>query len=220
MEPSLIANRLPKIALIVNLVLLDAGVIYLVYKSQAPNLKSQISSNVPIIQNIDQCGAECQKYIDSRLAQFSTPFPTPTPISPLVPKFSSPTTAVKPKTRAVSYVTVPGSGNTSTNDWTALSGTDFYFNAADYPGLVEVYFEANIRLFNGNGAAYVRLFDVTHGIGVQGSEVQTSSQTVKIVESGKVTFWSGKNLIRVQAKSLTADTAVFDSGRLRIVTEN
>jgi len=90
----------------------------------------------------------------------------------------------------------------------------------DYPGLKEIYFEANLKLFNGNGIAYARLYDSTHGIGVQGSEVQTSSQANTVVESGKLSFWGGKNLIKVQSRSLTADTAVYNSGRLRIVMEN
>jgi hypothetical protein len=64
------------------------------------------------------------------------------------------------------------------------------------------------------------LLDVTHGIGVQGSDVSTASQAETVAISGKVSFWAGKNLIRVQAMSLTADTAVYNSGRLRIVTEN
>jgi hypothetical protein len=117
-------------------------------------------------------------------------------------------------------VTIPGSGTTMSNDWVNLAGTEFYFNPADYPGLVEVYFEANIRLYNGNGMAYVQLFNATSGVGVQGSDIQTNSQIDTVVTSGKVTFWAGKNLIRVQAKSLTADTAIFSSGRLRIVAEN
>jgi hypothetical protein len=126
----------------------------------------------------------------------------------------------KTKIRTVQYVTIPGSGSTSANVWTNLAGTEFYFDTADYPGLIEIYFEANMRLVNGNGRAYVQLYDATHGIGVQGSDVNTTSQTDTVITSGRVSFWAGKNLIRVQAKSLTADTAVYNSGRLRIVTEN
>ena len=117
-------------------------------------------------------------------------------------------------------MTIPGNGSTVTNGWTVLSGTEFYFDLGDYPGLKEIYFEANLKLFNGNGIAYARLYDSTHGIGVQGSDVKTTLQTDSVATSGKVSFWAGKNLIRVQAMSLTADTAVYSSGRLRIVTEN
>jgi hypothetical protein len=133
-----------------------------------------------------------------------------------------PVLAMPPKTkvRSVQYVTIPGSGSSQNNNWTDLPGTDFYFDTGDYPGLSEVYFEANMKLFNGNGTAYVRLFDTNHGIGVQGSEIGSNKQADTLIDSGKVTFWAGKNLIRVQAKTLTADTTIYNYGRLRIVTVN
>lgn len=105
-------------------------------------------------------------------------------------------------------------------NWVDVAGSDFYFNPADYPGLVAVYFEANMKLVTGSGRAYVRLYDSTHGIGVQGSEVVTQAGTDTLVESGQLNFWAGKNLIRVQIKSLTTESTVYNSGRLRIVTEN
>lgn len=206
-----------------NLVLVDVGVGWLI-RNQAKQAKqaTQASQATEIVR--DECGEKCKEYIDQAIqarqakqaAEVEEPSPTPTPVVKTVYQAAAPAK----KTTQVTYITVPGSGSTTSNDWVELSGTDFYFNPADYSGLVEVYFEANIKLFNGNGRAYVRLFDVTHGIGVQGAGVDTNSQSNVVLTSGKVSFWSGKNLIRVQVKSLTADTAVFSSGRLRIVTEN
>jgi hypothetical protein len=222
-------NKILKGFLIFDLVLVNAGVGYLIYQfsifnfqSISKNTISQLS-NTPQIQNIDVCGEECQKQIeqrtmvlDRRIAGLEekegiTPVPTLRPSSGLVPKT---------KVRTTQYVTIPGSGSSSGNNWQDLTGTDFYFDPADYPGLAEVYFEASMKLFNGNGMAYVRLFDVTHGIGVQGSEVSTNSQAETVVVSGQVSFWAGRNLIRVQAKSLTADTTIYSYGRLKVVTEN
>ncbi|MEK9201289.1 MAG: hypothetical protein AAB909_04950 [Patescibacteria group bacterium] len=204
--------------LVFDLVLVNVGVGYLIHKLEILNSKSQINSNTQTINTkteyVDQCGEECKEYIDVRIAGI-TPVPTQ--------KVISGTTVIAPtraKVRSTSYTTISSNGYSTSNDWQGLDSTGFYFDTRDYPGLVEVYFEANMKLFNGNGIAYVRLYDSTHGVGVQGSEVQTSSQADTLVTSGKLTFWSGKNLIRVQAKSLTADTAVFSSGRLRIVTEN
>ena len=169
------------------------------------------------------CDLECQIYVDSQIAaalgtKFVKPSPTPTP-TPTPKAIGQPATP-KTKVRSTSYLPISVSGSTVSQDWAALGGTEFYFDIANYPGLVSIYFEANIRLLNGNGTAYVRLFDTVHGIGVQGSQTQTTNQASTAVESGQVSFWSGKNLIRVQAKSLTADTAIFDGGRLRIITEN
>lgn len=203
-----------------DLLLLNFGLGYLLYKSQVINPKSQISTNIPIVQNVDQCGVECQKYVDLKVAEVQsskvaksspTPVPTPKVVYQAVPKT---------KTRTVSYVTVPGSGSTTATDWTIISGSDFYFNPADYPGLVAVYFEANMKLMTGSGMAYVRLYDSTHGIGVQGSNASTQAGTDTVVESGNISFWQGKNLIKVQIKSLTTESTVYNSGRLRIITEN
>ncbi len=197
-----------------DMLLLNLGLGYVIYKSYLPR---PLSKSGAVVNYVDQCGADCRAYIDSKQQPASAqPVSSPTPMT-------APITALAPKptkVRATTYLPLPGSGNTTANDWTNLAGTDFYFNPGDYQGLVELYLEASIHLTNGNGVAYFRLYDATHGIAVQGGDIQTSNQTSTAIVSGKVSFWAGKNLIRVQAKSLTADTAVFDSGRLRIVTEN
>lgn len=170
-------------------------------------------TNTTTTNYTDICGADCQKYIDTKIANIPTPLPQTKTIT-YIPSVK------KTKIRTTSYLPISTGGQTLSNNWEILPATSFYFDIHDYPGLVEIYFETNIRLFNGNGTAFVRLFDETHGVGVQGSEVSTNQQKGTAVVSGKVSFYQGKNLISVQAKSLTADTAIFTSGRLRIVTEN
>ncbi len=128
--------------------------------------------------------------------------------------------SVKPKVKTTSYIPVPGSGSTLSNNWVDLEGTDFYLSTSDYPGLVGVYIEANIKLQNGNGEAYVRLYDVTNSRGVDNSTLSTTSGTSVFVSNGPISLWAGYNHYKVQAKSLTADTAHFESGRLKIITEN
>lgn len=220
-----------KLIVVINLVILNllvGGIGYLYYQNvYLKNVSSEVSTTMsgnPVVSYVDKCGSECKVEVERQVGLLKTELSaqvvssvTPTPV--VVTKTVSQTTS-KTKVRSVSYVTIPGSGNTLNNEWTDLSGTDFYFDTKDYPGLVEVYFEANVKLFNGNGKAYFRLYDSNNGVGVQGSDIETQSQISSLNTSGKVTFWAGKNKIRVQAKSLTADTAVFESGRLRIVTEN
>jgi hypothetical protein len=77
-----------------------------------------------------------------------------------------------------------------------------------------------MKLLNGNGLAYLRLFDITAGIEVWGSEISTNSQDFTSVSSGKMTVRNGTHLYRVQAKSLTADTTIFNSGRIKVILEN
>jgi hypothetical protein len=216
-----------KAFLVMDLIVINAGLWYLFTKPQILTTTGQDNSlfQNPTTQIIDVCGTDCQNQIDLKLKAYNsrivnleesqgiTPAPTAKPSYQAKP-------VSKAKIRTVQYVTIPGTGSTTANVWQDISGTDFYFDTGDYPGLVEIYFEASMKLFNGNGMAYVRLFDVNHGIGVQGSEVSTNSQIEAITVSGKVSFWAGRNLIRVQAKSLTADTTIYSYGRLKVTAEN
>jgi hypothetical protein len=200
---------------IVNLILLD---IFLVYKFLWPQslLLSQTpapsQTTAPSLTNTE-CGRGCLDYIDQELSGLQVASSTATPQATKIPLATS-----NPKTKSVSYFPVPGSGSTLNNDWTDISGSDFYFDPAEHPGLVDVRFEVNLRLVNGNGTAFARLWDVTHSIAI-GGDVSASGQISTLTTSGAINFWSGRNQYRVQIKSLTADTAVFESGRLRMVIE-
>lgn len=193
------------------IILYVADLVYLnfSYFSSRPNLiTTKVVKETVIPTPIDQCGLECRKYIDTKLASL----PTSTPY--IIP------TLHKLKTKQVTYLPISVSGSTLSNDWVNISGADFYFDIADYPGIKEIYFEPTIKLFNGNGFAFVRLFDSTHGAPLPNSEVKTKEQKDTIIISNPIRFLEGRNLIKVQIKSLTADTAIFTSGRLRIITEN
>ncbi len=207
------------VLIIVNLVGLNGLAIYLVRQQMTTNA-NRMPTNDKVVEYVDQCGDSCKNYIDQAMQakqakQALQASPTPTPATKIIYQ-----TTPRTKVRSTTYVTLAGSGSTTATDWTDVGGSDFYFNPADYPGLVSVYFEANMKLMTGSGRAYVRLYDSTHGVGVQGSEASTQMGTDTVVESGQVSFWAGKNLIRVQVKSLTTESAVYNSGRLRIVTEN
>lgn len=138
---------------------------------------------------------------------------TPVPTFP-ASKNSLPTVA-----RHVSYLPINGSFSQLSYDWVNVPTSDFYFDTGDYPGLISVNFEANMKLFNGNGLAFARLYDATNFAPIPGSQVQTGSQLDSIITSAPLTFLAGHNLIKVQAKSLTADTTYFNSGRLIITSK-
>lgn len=212
-------NKIAKIVLIVNLVVLDGLVGYLLYKFEILNPKLETISNSQNtntkIEYVDKCGEECMAAIAARVEELKS---GRVEVIPTVRPTTKP--MAKQKTRSEQVLTIPGEGSTSNMSWTDITATNFYFDTKDYPGLTEVYFEAKMKLINGNGYGYVRLYDVTNGIAINGSENNTNSQTEVWTKSQKVYFWAGKNLIRVQAKSLTADTVVYTQGRLRIVTEN
>lgn len=169
------------------------------------------------------CPNECNILIEKKM----TSIPSPVVTSPVATGVISPSLTPRPtistmvsRQKSVQYIPIPGSGTTLENKWVDLSGTEFYINTDDYSGLMTAYFEANMKLLNGNGTANLRLFDVTAGVEVWGSEVSTNSQSFTSVSSGKMTIRNGNHLYRVQGKSLTADTTVFNSGRVKVVLEN
>jgi hypothetical protein len=202
--------------LIILIVLIILNLGYLNYKLFKPP-EVQSTSNVSpetITEYIDQCGSECKNYIDEKIAVIKI---TSAPTAKAAITVAAP---VRAKVQSTQFFPISVSGSVTNTEWTDISGSDFYFNTADYSGLKQIQFEATIRLFNGNGKVYVRLFDATHGIAVQGSQSEATGQSATVVTASPAVFWSGNNLIRVQLKSLTADTAIFDSGRLKIITEN
>lgn len=220
-----------RILFVVDVFLVNIIVGYMAYQTllrpkntgtyQAMPTDTQITApvNTTIRSYVDQCGTECQKMIDTKLAEAKKELLKALPTPPVV---SGNTTMAAPtgkstKVRREELLTIPGNGNISQNDWTQINSTAFYFDTRDYPGLVEVYFEAKMNLENGNGTAYVRLYDATHGIGVNGSENTTTSQQAVWSKSQKVYFWFGRNLLYVQAKSLTADTVGYFNGQLRLI---
>ena len=157
---------------------------------------------------------------------FPLPLPTLTPATNLVtptPKviYVTPT----PQTISqITYIPLTG-GSTQNTDWTNIPSSSFSLNTSDYAGGTSSAYgtkayaicDANLRVDNANGETFARLFDTTHGIAVNGSEINISNTSTSTdVISGSLSFWAGNNTYVVQVKSLTSSTAYVDSGRIKI----
>jgi hypothetical protein len=188
------------VVLVLNLIAMDMAIYLLWNRKNAVNTVNYDQLISEKINNLPTPTCNCQ---------------SPTLIPTKVPT-KEPTVLIK----STQYIPIPGSGSTLENKWVDLTGTEFYISTNDYPNLLGAYFEANMKLINGNGLAYLRLFDITAGIEVWGSEVSTNSQSFTSISSGKMMIRNGTHLYRVQAKSLTADTTVFNSGRIKFILEN
>lgn len=152
---------------------------------------------------------------------YSTPIFTTTPV-PVETKETIKTVFVTPvpsTTRSqTTYIPIIGPISTTSLGWYDAPGTEFYLNTADYGKNMYASWEASLKIAHGNGSAYARLFDVTHGIAVNGSELVVSNKS-DLTESysGGLNFWAGNNLYRVQIKSLNSYEATFGNGRLKIM---
>lgn len=140
-----------------------------------------------------------------------TASPTPTPLaSPRVVSTNAPS-----PTR-ITYIPLTGGSSQSTS-WVDIAGSNFTLNIGDYGKNAYATWDANVRVDNANGTTFVRLFDKTHSIAVNGSEISiANTSTSTDVTSGSLSFWQGNNSYVVQIKSLNGYTAFMDSGRIKI----
>jgi hypothetical protein len=213
--------------LIINLLILNFCLGYFLHKEYLDNSEIVNPNPNALLENLDSsinsetyCDTNCRIQLESQISALETKVNQLSVQKPMLTVKPTPLAVIKSKTKSVSYLPISGSGSTTETVWTDITGTDFYLSKNDFAGLAGVYLEANIKLFNGSGTAYFRIFDVTHGITVNGSEISTSSQTSSFVTSTALSLWEGYNHYKVQVKSLNSDSAVFESGRLKIMTEN
>lgn len=178
----------------------------------APSPISTPTTTTP--SEADICGPVCQQTIDQKVSEAMTTLSGKETVKE--------TTVVQKTTETVSqptviYIPLGGGGSTTSRDWADVGNAEVYLDISDYPNLDRAYFEGFIRIKHGNGRAFARLYDVTHSIGVQGGEIYTNNESFTLVESGSLSFWQGKNLYRVQVKSLNGYEAFYDSGRIKLI---
>lgn len=183
------------------------------------NKKVERLNTSPIIkyfkeaEKIDTCGEECKNEIAKEVAKAVA-------TTAAIPRKTAIVTPAAPAATEEKTAFIPLSGpiTTTSMDWTDAPGTDVYIDLAnDYTKDAYVVWQASLSVANANGQAFARLFDVTHGIGVSGSEVSTvNNATSQMASSGRLNLWSGNNLYRVQIKSLNSFAVTFGSGRIKI----
>ena len=167
---------------------------------------------IPISEN---CTADCNDLIDQKISQAIATISGKETVKET--KVVEKTTTTSTSQPQVIYVPLGGGGSTTNKEWTDVGNAEVYFNIGDYSNVDRIYFEGFINVKHGNGKAFARLYDVTHGIGVQGSDIYTDSESFSLVESGSLSFWQGKNLYRIQIKSLNGYEASIDSGRIKVI---
>ena len=215
-----------KLIIAVLFVAVVANVAFLNYKILGKQgQSSQISneSNLTPINLSDnateiitkECGLECLKLIEASISAVNKKIDQ---IQSSIPKTTSQTTATTSQTQPkVGYLNFGVNGSTISTNWTDLAGSDFIFDAANFPGAKAFYFEANLTSDATDRDTFARIFDVTHSVGVQGSDLKYRGLTSTFIESGSLTFLSGKLTLRVQIHSLNGNLATIDNPRIRIV---
>jgi hypothetical protein len=164
---------------------------------------------------IDQksgCDAVCQKEIADQVAKATASLSA----APKIVKASPlPISTTKPQD---SYIQISGSGSTQNTDWTDVTGTDFSFDVTrDFAKGAKFAWEGFLRVADANGEAFARIYDVTHGIGVDGSQISVIDHgDFTRANSINMNFWSGRNTYRVQIKSLNTFNVDYMGGKIRV----
>lgn len=199
------------------LIVLLGGVAY-IFVNYKPSVSG--SSEIPIKkeanQLIEECGSGCEQKIRELVNQaIATLSAKPTTQAKSQVK---PSPAPAPSTQ-VQYINLNNVGLTTRSDWTDLDGTDFSYDSGTFGNVKEVRWIPRIKTTEG-GEASSRLYDVTNGTSVPGSEVSTTNKSFTEVESGVLTLKGGKNTYRVQLKAKSGYETSFEKGRLKIVIVN
>ena len=118
-----------------------------------------------------------------------------------------------------SYIPMGSITTTTSTGWSDVKDSEVYIDLKnDFSQTAYVSFETSLKVADGNGQAFARLYDATHGIAVDGSEISTTNNSdYKFVGTGKLNLWNGKNLYKVQLKSLNGFVITYSGGKIKIV---
>ena len=171
-------------------------------------VSEKVEASIPwVASTVDTCGQECQKEIDKKIAQA---------LATASAGKSTSASKVIEQTTKTSSVTLGSVFSTTNTDWTDVPGS-VYIDPAGYGTSQSFSGEAWIKIGNGNGEGWVRLFDATNNIAVSGSELSTTSSTYTTIASGNISLWAGNNLYKAQVKSTTSQQVGFASGIVKVV---
>lgn len=137
--------------------------------------------------------------------------PTPAPVTT-----TKTTTAKQTQT---TYIPLGSTATSTSTDWYTVDDSSVTIDVAnDFSGDPYITFEASLKVAYGQGGAFVRLWDDTHKIAVNGSELTTlANEDYQTMKSGRLYLWNGNNTYKVQIKSLNGYEASYTNGKVKVV---
>ena len=216
-------NGLLKGFFLLAIIFLLVGFVYLFQQINAQSINfNELANTIPSlsisqdgkVERVDVCGEDCKSEIEKSVSEAIATLSGETKTTIV----KETVTQTSPKVQQVSYIPLAGPITSTSTDWVDAPGAESYINLAEYGSSAIVTWDASLKVAHGNGKAYARLFDVTHGIAVNGSEFSTTDNSDYLqVSSGNLSFWAGDNIYRVQIKSLNSFEVSFGGGRVKIV---
>lgn len=209
------------LSLIVFISLLSFAFLYIFQRLQGVEIKVNQLSSAPqktseattsaVSPQTDTCGESCKAEIQKQVADAVAS------ITPVVQKIQT-TKSTPVKEGGITYIPMGTTYQSTSTDWYTIDDTATYIDLAnDYGANATVSWEASLKVDHGNGQAFVRLWDDTNKIAVDGSEMSTvNNADYQLVTTGKIPFWKGRNLYKVQIKSLNSFVVSYTGGKIRI----
>ncbi|KKQ37362.1 MAG: hypothetical protein US53_C0020G0015, partial [Candidatus Woesebacteria bacterium GW2011_GWA1_37_7] len=116
------------------------------------------------------------------------------------------------------YIPMGSSTIVTSTDWVDVPDSGVYIDLErDYGKSAKVSWEASLKVAHGNGKAFARLYDDTNKIAVDYSEITTENNVnFKQLSSGNLPFWRGRNLYKVQLKSLNSFEITYGGGKIKV----
>ena len=168
------------------------------------------SSISKIIVNKEGCDEDCRKIISEEVNKAIAT------ISAV--KKTTVVTSSAPAAKQTQFISLDGNYSTTNTDWVDVPGTEVGFDLnKNYSSNAKVSWQATLNVANSNGQTFARLFDITHGIAVSGSEISTTNNAdFKTAYSGNLNLWSGHINYKVQIKSLNSFNVSYAGGKIKI----
>lgn len=158
------------------------------------------------------CGEPCKKEIERVVSEAVTT------LSGVAKTVVEKQTVVSKSTSGVSYIPLGTTATTKSTDWVDVEDSAVYIDLEnEYGAGATVSWEASLKVAHGNGKAFARLYDDTNKIAVDFSELSTeNNSTFKQVSSLNLPFWKGRNLYKVQIKSLNSFEITYSGGKIKV----
>lgn len=203
--------------LLLSIAFLFAG-LYFIYqgqqtiKKELDDLQGQRVGNglAEHITSDDTCGQDCQDEIAKTVSEaIST-------ISATTEKVVEKQTVVT-QAEGTDYIPM-GAGTTTSTSWVDVDDSAVYIDLeSDYGTDATVSWETSLKVAHGNGKAFARLYDDTNKIAVDFSELSTENNAdFTQVSTGNLPFWKGRNLYKVQIKSLNSFEVTYSGGKIKV----
>ena len=215
-------NFLLKLFVFVILVSLSYGFYFLNTKIEtlAPRMVQEKAAGVDEVKDFangnfsqdSDCGEGCKEEIAKEVSKAVATL-SGTKVNTVIREVQAPSSSVN-----TTYIGLGTIFTTTSTSWVDVPDSAVYVDLEKDYGLgATVSWEAQLKVAHGNGKAFARLFDDTNKIAVDFSELSTENNvSYKQVSSGNLPFWKGRNLYKVQVKSLNSFEVTYSSGRIKV----